>query len=43
MKRLIYHADNFGVLMSYFTRQNPVEPDEIRKYLDVEDDYEDIY
>ncbi|KAG7098514.1 hypothetical protein E1B28_000458 [Marasmius oreades] len=36
-------TDNFGVLLSYFTRQNGAPAEDIRKYLGVEDEYEDIY
>lgn len=35
--------DNYGILLGYFTRQNGVEAAEIRKYLGIEDNYEDIY
>ena len=30
------------MLLSHFTRQNGVDPDEVRKYLGIGDDYEDI-
>ena len=35
-------ADNYSVLMSYFTRQHNVEPQDIRAYLGVGPDYEDL-
>ena len=35
-------ADNYSVLMSYFTRQHNVEPQDIRTYLGVGTDYEDL-
>ena len=38
----IVRTDNYSVLLSHFTRQFSVDPDEIRKYLGVSDDYEDI-
>lgn len=34
--------DNYSVLMSYFLRQSLVESSEIRRYLGVDDEYEDI-
>ncbi|KAH7923739.1 meiotic nuclear division protein 1 [Leucogyrophana mollusca] len=36
-------TDNYSILLSYFTRQNGVDAADIRKYLDIGDDYEDIY
>jgi len=36
-------TDNYGILLGYFTRQSGVEAAEIRKYLGIEDNYEDIY
>ncbi|KAH9048337.1 meiotic nuclear division protein 1 [Lactarius hengduanensis] len=36
------HTDNYAVLMSYFTRQHNVEPQDIRAYLGVGPDYEDL-
>ncbi|KAF9268853.1 meiotic nuclear division protein 1 [Marasmius fiardii PR-910] len=36
-------TDNFGILLSYFTRQNGAPAEDVRKYLGVEDEYEDIY
>ncbi|KAL6310435.1 meiotic nuclear division protein 1 [Sparassis latifolia] len=35
-------TDNYILLLSYFTRQSCVEPAEIKKYLGVDDEYEDI-
>lgn len=35
-------AENYSVLLSHFTRQNPVNPEDIRKYLEIGEDYEDI-
>ncbi|GLB37077.1 putative meiotic nuclear division protein 1 [Lyophyllum shimeji] len=35
-------TDNYGTLLSYFTRQNGVDPAEIRKFLDIDEEYEDI-
>ncbi|KAI9463563.1 meiotic nuclear division protein 1, partial [Lactarius psammicola] len=36
------HTDNYSVLMSYFTRQHNVEPQDIRAYLGVGPDHEDL-
>ncbi|KAF5386142.1 hypothetical protein D9615_002543 [Tricholomella constricta] len=35
-------TDNYGTLLAHFTRQNGVDPAEIRKFLDIDEDYEDI-
>ncbi|OBZ68021.1 Meiotic nuclear division protein 1 [Grifola frondosa] len=35
-------TDNYALLLSHFTRQNGVEASEVRKYLGVDEDYEDI-
>ncbi|KAI0682413.1 meiotic nuclear division protein 1 [Cytidiella melzeri] len=35
-------TDNYAVVLSYFTRQFSVDPEEIRKYLGIGEDYEDI-
>ncbi|KAH9935617.1 meiotic nuclear division protein 1 [Fomitopsis serialis] len=35
-------TDNYVLLLGHFTRQSCVEPSEIKKYLGVDDDYEDI-
>ena len=34
--------DNLSILTSYITKQNGTDPGEIRKYLEIGDDYEDI-
>lgn len=36
-------ADNYSILLAYFTRQNGVDAQEIRRFLDIGEDYEDIY
>ncbi|KIJ67711.1 hypothetical protein HYDPIDRAFT_107183 [Hydnomerulius pinastri MD-312] len=36
-------TDNYSILLAHFTRQNGVDAQEIRKFLDVSEDYEDIY
>ncbi|KAG6900550.1 hypothetical protein C0993_009127 [Termitomyces sp. T159_Od127] len=36
-------ADNYGTLLSYFVRQNGIDPAEIRRFLEIDEDYEDIY
>jgi len=35
-------TDNYGMLLAYFTRQNCVEPGEIRRFLGIDEAYEDI-
>ncbi|KAF7793857.1 hypothetical protein EIP86_004978 [Pleurotus ostreatoroseus] len=35
-------TDNYSILLSHFTRQYSVDAEEIKKYLGVGDDYEDI-
>ncbi|KAI9508217.1 meiotic nuclear division protein 1, partial [Russula earlei] len=35
-------ADNYSILMSHFTRQHNVEPQDIRNYLGVGADYDDL-
>ncbi|KZT72202.1 meiotic nuclear division protein 1 [Daedalea quercina L-15889] len=35
-------TDNYVLLLGHFTRQSCVEPAEIKRYLGVDDDYEDI-
>ncbi|KAF9461259.1 meiotic nuclear division protein 1 [Collybia nuda] len=35
-------TDNYGMLLGYFTRLNGVEASEVRKFLNIGDDYEDI-
>lgn len=39
---IICAIDNYAVLLTHFTRQYSVDADEIKKYLGVTDDYEDI-
>lgn len=36
-------SDNYSILLAHFTRQSGVDAQEIRKFLDISDDYEDIY
>jgi hypothetical protein len=36
-------TDNYCSAFSHFTRLNPVDPEELRRYLEVGEDYEDIY
>ncbi|KAN0091008.1 Meiotic nuclear division protein 1 [Tylopilus felleus] len=36
-------TDNYSILLAYFTRQNGVDVQEIRRYLDIGEDYEDVY
>ncbi|EIM82909.1 meiotic nuclear division protein 1 [Stereum hirsutum FP-91666 SS1] len=35
-------TDNYSILFQHFTRQSMVEGDDIRKYLEIGEDYEDI-
>jgi len=35
--------DNYSILLAYFTRQNGVDAQEIRRFLEIGEDYEDIY
>ncbi|KAG6842068.1 hypothetical protein C0991_002722 [Blastosporella zonata] len=35
-------TDNYGTLLGHFTRQHGVDPAEIRNFLEVDEDYEDI-
>ncbi len=35
-------SENFCIALAHFQRQSLVEPSEIRRYLGVNDDYEDI-
>jgi len=37
------HTDNYSILMSHFTRQHNVEPQDIRTYLGVGTEYEELY
>ena len=41
---VLSHAllDNYAMLLSHFTRQHGIDSEEIRRYLGVGDDYEDI-
>lgn len=39
---LTLFPDNYAMLLSYFTRQFGVDPEEIRKHLGVDENYEDI-
>ncbi|KAF8482915.1 meiotic nuclear division protein 1 [Russula ochroleuca] len=36
------HTDNYSILMSHFTRQHNVEPQDIRAYLGVGPEYEEL-
>lgn len=36
-------TDNYSILITHFTRQNGVDTQEIRKFLGINEDYEDIY
>jgi len=36
------HTDNYSILMSHFTRQHNVDPQDIRTYLGVGIDYEEL-
>ncbi|KAI6000554.1 meiotic nuclear division protein 1, partial [Pisolithus albus] len=36
-------TDNYTILLAYFTRQNGSGEQEIRNFLDIEENYEDIY
>ncbi len=36
------NADNYLVLLSHFTRQNGVEATDVRAYLGVDEEYEDL-
>ncbi|KAF8200825.1 meiotic nuclear division protein 1 [Pholiota molesta] len=35
-------TDNYGVLLGHFTRQNGISPEDIRQYLSISEDYEDL-
>ncbi|KAI0051904.1 meiotic nuclear division protein 1 [Auriscalpium vulgare] len=35
-------TDNYSILLSYFTRQHSVEAEDIRKYLGIDGEYEDL-
>lgn len=34
--------DNYSMLLSYFTRQNGVDPNDLRQFLGINEEYEDI-
>jgi len=34
--------DNYGMLLGHFTRQNGVSTEEIRQFLSIGEDYEDL-
>ena len=36
------NSDNYLVLLSHFTRQNGVEATDVRAYLGVDEEYEDL-
>ena len=36
-------TDNYSILLAHFTRQNGVDVQEIRRFLEIGEDYEDIY
>ncbi|KAG0704518.1 meiotic nuclear division protein 1 [Suillus ampliporus] len=36
-------TDNYSILLSHFTRQNGMDAQDIRRYLEIDDDYEDIF
>jgi hypothetical protein len=40
--KLMKMADNYSILMSHFTWQHNVEPQDIRAYLGVGIDYEEL-
>ncbi|KZT29186.1 meiotic nuclear division protein 1 [Neolentinus lepideus HHB14362 ss-1] len=35
-------TDNYSMLLSHFCRQNLIDPADIRRYLDIDEEYEDI-
>ncbi|TFK53579.1 meiotic nuclear division protein 1 [Heliocybe sulcata] len=35
-------TDNYSMLLSHFCRQNAIEPADIRRYLEIDEEYEDI-
>ncbi|KAG6830167.1 hypothetical protein H0H92_001896 [Tricholoma furcatifolium] len=37
-----FSADNYGTLLGHFTRQNSVDPADVRRFLEIDEDYEDI-
>lgn len=36
-------SDNYSILLSYFTRQTGMDAQDIRRYLEIGDDFEDIF
>jgi hypothetical protein len=42
MKTTLF-ADNYSILLSHFTRQTGMDVQDIRRYLEIGDDYEDIF
>lgn len=36
-------TDNYSILLSHFTRQTGMDAQDIRKYLEIGEDYEDIF
>ncbi|KAF8135577.1 meiotic nuclear division protein 1 [Boletus edulis] len=36
-------TDNYSILLAYFTRQRGVDVQEVRRFLEIGEDYEDIY
>jgi hypothetical protein len=36
------HTDNYGMLLGYFTRQSGISVDDIREYLGIGEEYEDL-
>lgn len=40
---LMRWQDNYSILLAHFTRQNGVDVQEVRRFLDIGEDYEDIY
>lgn len=41
-EKLTRDVDNYSILMSHFTRQHNVEPQDIRTYLGVGTEYEEL-
>ena len=35
-------TDNYGVLLGHFTRQNGISAEDVRQYLSIPEDYEDL-
>jgi len=36
-------TDNYSILLSHFTRQTGMDVQDIRRYLEIGEDYEDIF